>query len=219
MKDAVEPGPCLSSPAPFIDNQKPGLYSKKLENSPVSEGSLYSQAPTDLHTLAEALEALRHAMEMFLRESIYESAHRRLGRLANRLLKIITELKKLNPAQKWTAIGPISPVRFPWASALAKCLMTRSPFLDRKGSLQPASIAGGAFLKHEIGASMSCTRTGQAGKTCINGDMSPWLGTKRCPLKGHPFVVDWLGRVALRVDAAIENADCVGPQFDKRRHA
>ena len=33
-------------------------------------------------------------------------------------------------------------------------------------------------------------------------------------LEGHLFIVDWLGRVALRVDAAIEDADCVGLQFD-----
>jgi site-specific recombinase XerD len=52
----------------------------------------------DLNTLVESLEAVRHVMEMFRREVADESAHRRLARLANRLLKIIAETKKLNPA-------------------------------------------------------------------------------------------------------------------------
>ena len=34
------------------------------------------------------------------------------------------------------------------------------------------------------------------------------------PLEGLRFVVEWLGRIALRVIAAIEDADCVGLQFD-----
>jgi integrase len=52
----------------------------------------------DLNTLVESLEAVRHVIEMFRREVADESAHRRLARLANRLLKIIAETKKLNPA-------------------------------------------------------------------------------------------------------------------------
>jgi integrase len=55
-------------------------------------------APTDLNTLVASLESVRHAMEMFRRELADQSAHRHLGRLENRLLKIIAETKKLNPA-------------------------------------------------------------------------------------------------------------------------
>ena len=46
--------------------------------------------------------------------------------------------------------------------------------------------------------------------------MSPLAGhEERCPLKAAPSS-SWIGsdRVALRVDAAIEDADCVGLQFD-----
>ncbi len=43
---------------------------------------------------------------------------------------------------------------------------------------------------------------------------SPMALREAGPSEGLPFVVDWLGRVALRVNAAIEDADCVGLQFD-----
>jgi hypothetical protein len=36
---------------------------------------------------------------------------------------------------------------------------------------------------------------------------------KRAP-KGLRFIVEWLGRIALRVITAIEDGDCVGLQFD-----
>ena len=57
-----------------------------------------SGAPADLNILVASLESVRHAMEMFRREVPDESARRRLDRLANRLLKIIAETKKLGPS-------------------------------------------------------------------------------------------------------------------------
>ncbi len=40
------------------------------------------------------------------------------------------------------------------------------------------------------------------------------MGRKRGPSEGLRFIVEWLGRLALRVTAAVEDADRVGLQFD-----
>jgi hypothetical protein len=50
----------------------------------------------DLAGLLDSLRAAQHVLEMFRRSVIDTSASRILGRLANRLIKIVTEAAKLD---------------------------------------------------------------------------------------------------------------------------
>jgi integrase len=54
----------------------------------------------DLASLIDSLRAAQHVLEMFRRSLAETSARRLLDRLANRLVKIVTEAKKLNPTGK-----------------------------------------------------------------------------------------------------------------------
>jgi site-specific recombinase XerD len=54
----------------------------------------------DLSSLIDSLTAAQHVLEMYRRNVADNSARRLLDRLANRILKILTETRKLNPPQK-----------------------------------------------------------------------------------------------------------------------
>jgi hypothetical protein len=54
----------------------------------------------DLASLIDSLRAAQHVLEMFRRTVVDTSASRILGRLANRLVKIVTEATKLNTPGK-----------------------------------------------------------------------------------------------------------------------
>ena len=54
----------------------------------------------DLDSLIDSLRAAQHVLEMFCRSVVDPSASRILGRLANRLVKIVTEATKLNTPGK-----------------------------------------------------------------------------------------------------------------------
>jgi integrase len=54
----------------------------------------------DLRSLIDSLNAAQHVLEMFRRNVAETSAQRLLGRLANRLVKIVTEAKKLTTPEK-----------------------------------------------------------------------------------------------------------------------
>jgi hypothetical protein len=51
---------------------------------------------SNLATLLDSLRAARHVLEMFRRSVIDTSASRILGRLANRLIKLVTQAAKLD---------------------------------------------------------------------------------------------------------------------------
>ena len=61
--------------------------------------SISSPRP-DLESLIDSLRAAQHVLEMFRRSVAETSARRLLDRLANRLVKIATEAKKLNTPEK-----------------------------------------------------------------------------------------------------------------------
>ena len=61
--------------------------------------SISSPRP-DLDSLIDSLRAAQHVLEMFRRSVAETSARRLLDRLANRLVKIATEAKKLNTPEK-----------------------------------------------------------------------------------------------------------------------
>ena len=54
----------------------------------------------DLSSLIDSLMAAQHVLEMYRRNVDDKSARRLLDRLANRILKILTETRKLNPPEK-----------------------------------------------------------------------------------------------------------------------
>jgi integrase len=54
----------------------------------------------DLASLIDSLKAAQHVLEMFRRSLAEDSARRLLGRLANRLVKILGETRKLSPPQE-----------------------------------------------------------------------------------------------------------------------
>jgi hypothetical protein len=59
-----------------------------------------SPPSADLASLIDSLRITQHVLEMF-RRSVAETSHRRLlDRLANRLVKIVTEAKRLNTPGK-----------------------------------------------------------------------------------------------------------------------
>jgi hypothetical protein len=53
----------------------------------------------DLASVIESLKAAQHVLEMFRRSLAADSARNLLGRLANRLVKILATVRKLNPPQ------------------------------------------------------------------------------------------------------------------------
>ena len=60
-----------------------------------------SSPPTaDLASLIDSLRATQHVLEMFRRSVVETSPRRLLDRLAYRLVKIVTEVKKLNIPEK-----------------------------------------------------------------------------------------------------------------------
>jgi site-specific recombinase XerD len=59
-----------------------------------------SKPRADLACLIGTLRAAQHVLEMFRRSLVEDSARQLLGRLANRLVKILAEAKKLTPPQK-----------------------------------------------------------------------------------------------------------------------
>ncbi len=59
-----------------------------------------SSPRADLSSLIDSLMAAQHVLEMYRRNVADNSARRLLDRLANRILKILTETRKLNPPQK-----------------------------------------------------------------------------------------------------------------------
>ena len=54
----------------------------------------------DLASLIDSLRATQHQLEMFRRSVVEASARRLLYRLANRLVKIVNEAKKLATPEK-----------------------------------------------------------------------------------------------------------------------
>ena len=54
----------------------------------------------DLISLIDSLRTAQHVLEMFRRSLVETSARRLLNRLANRLVKIVTEVKKLDTPEK-----------------------------------------------------------------------------------------------------------------------
>jgi integrase len=62
--------------------------------------SAASPPRADLSSLIDSLTAAQHVLEMYRRNVTDNSARRLLDRLANRILKILTETRKLNPPQK-----------------------------------------------------------------------------------------------------------------------
>ena len=59
----------------------------------------------DLSSLIDSLTAAQHVLEMYRRSVADHSARRLLNRLANRIVKILAETRKLNPPQKQAQIG------------------------------------------------------------------------------------------------------------------
>jgi site-specific recombinase XerD len=68
----------------------------------VPSRTLSSGSPprADLSSLIDSLTAAQHVLEMYRRNVADNSARRLLDRLANRILKILTETRKFNPPQK-----------------------------------------------------------------------------------------------------------------------
>jgi site-specific recombinase XerD len=62
--------------------------------------SLASQSSVDLAGLLDSLRSTQHLLEMFRRSVAETQARHLLDRLANRLLKIVTETRKLKPPEK-----------------------------------------------------------------------------------------------------------------------
>ncbi len=68
--------------------------------APSRTSSSGSPPRPDLSSLIESLTVAQHVLEMFRRSVADNSARRLLGRLANRIIKIIAETRKLNPPQE-----------------------------------------------------------------------------------------------------------------------
>jgi len=66
----------------------------------VPEPKPSNTARADLHGLIEALKAAQHVLEMFRRTLPEGASRRRLGRLANRLTKIVCEAHALATPEK-----------------------------------------------------------------------------------------------------------------------
>jgi integrase len=62
--------------------------------------SSISPPRADLASLIDSLQTAQHVLEMFRRSATETSVRRLLDRLANRLVKIVTEAKKLNTPEK-----------------------------------------------------------------------------------------------------------------------
>jgi hypothetical protein len=54
----------------------------------------------DLSSLIDSLTAAQHVLEMYRRSVADHSARRLLRRLANRIVKILAQTRKLNPPKK-----------------------------------------------------------------------------------------------------------------------
>lgn len=67
---------------------------------PLPQVASVSKPRADLACLIDTLKAAQHILEMFRRSLVEDSARQLLGRLANRLVKILAEAKKLTPPQK-----------------------------------------------------------------------------------------------------------------------
>ena len=68
---------------------------------PVPRTPLYTSSPrADLGSLVESLRAAQHILEMFRRALPDGSTRRLLARVANRLVKIVTQLLNLNPPKE-----------------------------------------------------------------------------------------------------------------------
>jgi hypothetical protein len=68
--------------------------------APSRTTSTASQSLADLASLIDSLKVTQQVLEMFRRSLTDDSARRLLDRLSNRLVKILTETRKLNPPQK-----------------------------------------------------------------------------------------------------------------------
>jgi site-specific recombinase XerD len=68
--------------------------------APSRTSSSGSPPRPDLSSLIESLTVAQHVLEMFRRSVADNSARRLLGRLANRIIKILAETRKLNPPQE-----------------------------------------------------------------------------------------------------------------------
>src|SRR5258708_7205846 len=68
--------------------------------APSRTSSSGSSPRPDLSSLIESLTVAQHVLEMYRRSVADNSAHRLLGRLANRIIKILAETRKLNPPQE-----------------------------------------------------------------------------------------------------------------------
>jgi len=68
--------------------------------APSRTSSSGSAPRPDLSILIESLTVAQHVLEMYRRSVADNSARRLLGRLANRIIKILAETRKLNPPQE-----------------------------------------------------------------------------------------------------------------------
>ncbi len=68
--------------------------------APSRTSSSGSAPRPDLSSLIESLTVAQHVLEMYRRSVADNSARRLLGRLANRIIKILAETRKLNPPQE-----------------------------------------------------------------------------------------------------------------------
>jgi hypothetical protein len=59
-----------------------------------------SLSRADLPSLLDSLDAAQHILEMFRRDLPDDSTRRFLNRIANRLSKIVAELRNLGPSEK-----------------------------------------------------------------------------------------------------------------------
>ena len=59
-----------------------------------------SSLRADLSSLIDSLTTAQHVLEMYRRNLTDQSARRLLDRLANRIVKILTQARKLNPPQE-----------------------------------------------------------------------------------------------------------------------
>jgi site-specific recombinase XerD len=74
--------------------------SRPRHSAPSPTISSVSPPHADLASVIESLKAAQHVLEMFRRSLAQDSARCLLGRLANRLVKILATVRKLNPPQE-----------------------------------------------------------------------------------------------------------------------
>ncbi len=91
-------------------------------------------------------------------------------------------------------------------STISQSWLTRSPFPGRQEVFALQAV-------------QECNRLSRSSGrlTCSDGNVGQWPAMKRAPLERPHCVVEWLGRITLRVFAAIEDADCVGLQSTTSR--